>query len=144
MVGFGGFQKVETPPPSPGIATLFDIIIFRVYFKRYLYGTLFPFMHFHVDLTYSIFLRNLEEKEANCVKIRDIGEDIEYNCTVPDIEPNKTIEALASKNDYIFNDGEHDAQLMRVALILFKVLLQIVPLVIYKNKQQLNYQILLL
>ena len=109
LVGFGGFQKVETPPPSPGIATLFDIIIFRVYFKRYLYGTLFPFMRFHVDLTYSIFLRNLEEKEANCVKIRDIGEDIEYNCTVPDIEPNKTIEALASKNDYIFNDGEHDA-----------------------------------
>ena len=26
----------------------------------------------------------------------------------PDIEHNRTIEALASKNDYIFNNGAHD------------------------------------
>ena len=65
-------------------------------------------MQFHVDLTYSPYLRYLEEKEANCMKIRDVGEDIEYNCTIPDIESNRTIEALASKNDYIFNNGTHD------------------------------------
>ena len=65
-------------------------------------------MHFHIDLIYSLILRYLEEKEANCMKIRDVGEDIEYNCTIPDIEPNRTIEALASKNDYIFNNGTND------------------------------------
>lgn len=108
LLGFGNFQKIESPRPTQQIIEIVVVITFRVYFKRYLYGTLHQFMRFHVDLTYSKFLRNLEEKEANCVKIRDVGEDIEYNCTVPDIEPNKTIETLASKNDYIFNDGTHD------------------------------------
>ena len=39
-------------------------------------------MRFHVYLIYSLILRYLEEKETNCMKIRDVGEDIEYNCIV--------------------------------------------------------------
>ena len=111
LLGFGGFQKIESPPTQPDQQeiTILAVIIFRVFFKRYLFvGGLQPYMHFHVDLTYSRLLRNLEEKLANCVKIKDEGDDIEYNCTIPDIEPNSTIETLASKNDYTFNNGTHD------------------------------------
>ena len=107
LLGFGNFQKIETPI-SEQINEVIAIITFKAFFKRYLYGTLYQFMRFHVDLIYSLFLRYLQEKEANCMKIRDVGEDIEYNCAIPDIEPNRTIEALASKNDYIFNNGTHD------------------------------------
>ena len=109
LLGFGNFRTIASPRPSPQIVQVVVVITFSVYFKRYLFvGTLYPYMHFHVDITYSRFLRNLEEKEANCIKIRDVGDDIEYNCTIPDIQPNTTIESLATKNDYTFNNGTAD------------------------------------
>lgn len=108
LLGFGNFQMIRSPSPFVQIVEVV-VITFRVYFKKYLFvGPLYPYMNFHLELTYSRYLRNLEEKLANCTKIKDDEDNIEYNCTIPDIEPNRTIESLASQNDYTFNDGTSD------------------------------------
>ena len=86
----------------------FSVFFKKIYYPRYLP----PFMYFTLDVSISRYLRYLEETQANCEKIREIGDDIEYNCTSSiDVPPNETISNIASKNDYVFNNGTHSESL---------------------------------
>jgi hypothetical protein len=64
-------------------------------------------MTFHVNVNYWRRLRFLEQKEANCTKNLEEGDDTHYSCTILDIDPNKTISSISSNNDYEFNNGTH-------------------------------------
>lgn len=114
LLGFGGFSILDSSPksdPQPNVVQVTVVVFsFSVFFKKKYYpGYLPPYMHFHLDVGTSRYLRNLEETQANCEKIREVGEDIEYNCSSSvEVPPNETISNIASKNDYVFNNGTHD------------------------------------
>ena len=62
-------------------------------------------MTFHANLNYWSKLRFLEQKEVNCIKDLDEGNNIHYSCTINDIDPNRMISSIISNNDYVFNNG---------------------------------------
>ena len=95
LTGFGNYKK------------FLDYITFNLYFKRINYRNLAKFMTFHVNVNYWRRLRFLEQKEANCTKNLEEGDDTHYSCTILDIDPNKTISSISSNNDYEFNNGTH-------------------------------------
>ena len=95
LTGFGNYKK------------FLDYITFNLYFKRINYKNLAKFMTFHVYANYWRRLRFLEQKEANCTKNLEEGDDTHYFCTILDIDPNKTISSISSNNDYEFNNGTH-------------------------------------
>ena len=95
LVGFGNYKR------TPGK----NFLTFNIFFKKFLYGILSQFLTFPVNINYSGRLRFLEEKRANCTKEKEEGENINYNCLISDIDPNKTILSLACKNDYQFSNG---------------------------------------
>ena len=118
LVGFGGFTMTENilPPQTDqqGNQVVRELTVvffsFSIFFKKiYFKSSLSIYMHFHLDVYTSYFLRNLEETQANCTKINEDDENAEYNCTSGiDVSPNQTISGIASKNDYVFNNGTHD------------------------------------
>ena len=113
LLGFDSFRQTETPrPPQPGNIITVTVVVFtfKVHFvKKNFPGYLPPYMHFHLDVGISRYLRLLEETQANCEKILETGERIEYNCSSSvEVGENDTIAGVASKNDYVFNNGTHD------------------------------------
>ena len=64
-------------------------------------------MTFHANLIYQRRLRFLEQKEVNCTKDLDEGNDIQYSCTINDVDQNRIIKSLTSNNDYKFYDGTY-------------------------------------
>ena len=117
LVGFGGFTMIENTPPQTDqqgnpvkVEVTVIVFSFSVFFKKiYFSQSLSNFLRFHLTVTTSYVLRNLEETLANCTKIRENDEDVEYNCSSGiDVAPNQTVSGIASNNDYVFNNGTHD------------------------------------
>ena len=95
LIGFGDFKKSTS-------------LTFTIFFKRILYITLPQYITFHVNINYLRRLRFLEErKEVNCTKYLEKRNDIQYSCTINDVEQNRIIKSITSNNDYEFYNGTH-------------------------------------
>ena len=95
LIGFDSFQRI-----------LRNLVIFRVYFQRFLTTASSRYLYFTVITNYLRRLRVLEEQTANCSLIPDENNDMVYNCSVP-VDENRDF-TMSAKDDFVFSDLETD------------------------------------
>ena len=98
LVGFGGFQR-----------PIRVLVIFKVYFKRFLIKISSKFLYFTVNIFYTRRLRYLEEVKQNstCILISpEDNDNMAYNCSVP-VEENKDF-TMSANDDFVFENLSPD------------------------------------
>jgi hypothetical protein len=98
LVGFGGFKR-----------PIRALVIFKVYFKRFLIKISSKFLYFTVNIFYTRRLRYLEEVKQNstCILISpEDNDNMAYNCSVP-VEENKDF-TMSANDDFVFENLSPD------------------------------------